>query len=131
MSTLQRLDLTYTLEPGELAPHVEGLRTGEAVARRCSKCGWVSFPPDRRCRCGAADHEWVTLSGHGTAAAVTFAGERSFALVRFEGADNSAVVRIVEGDDCGPGQAVRLVASSSGASDWPSIEAAPVPRSAR
>ena len=37
MSITERLDLAYVLEPGVLSPHIDGLRAGHAVARRCSQ----------------------------------------------------------------------------------------------
>ncbi len=91
-----RLSLDYTLHPGWLEPFVEGLRAGQAVARRCADCGRVSFPPVRICDCGSVDGEWVALSGRAIIRARTTGADGDFALVQFVGADTSAVVRLLD-----------------------------------
>lgn len=123
MSITQRLELTYTIEPGVLSPHIEGLRVGLAIARKCRQCGRVSFPPDRFCRCGVADHDWLTLSGHGRVLAATSIGGRGTAFVHFDGADNSAVVRVIN-EECRERHLASIVASSCAASEWPTIDVA-------
>lgn len=121
MSITEQLELTYLMEPGMLAPHIDGLRAGQAVARQCRQCGRVSFPPDRTCRCGRQDHVWSNLSGRGEVLAVTTSGGQLAALVRFEGADNSALARVI-GGPCREGQSATIVASTCGPSDWPTLE---------
>ena len=121
MSITERLDITYGIEPGVLSPYIDGLRAGQAVARRCRQCGRVSFPPDRTCRCGAQDFVWSTLSGLGRLLVVTTIGGQQVALVQFKGADNSALARVI-GDQCREGQPATIVASASSPSDWPTLD---------
>ncbi|HEU4383631.1 MAG TPA: zinc ribbon domain-containing protein [Anaeromyxobacteraceae bacterium] len=47
--------------------YCEGLGRGELVARKCSRCARITFPPADSCEhCGSYDVEWATLSGRGT-----------------------------------------------------------------
>ncbi len=89
-----QLQLDYALHPGWMAPFVEGLRDGQAVARSCGVCSRVSFPPVRICDCGEADGTWTTLTGTAEVTLRTTGSDGQFALVRFEGADTSSVVRL-------------------------------------
>lgn len=86
------LTLDYDLKAGWLAPFVEGLTKGQAVARRCASCGRVSFPPLRTCSCGSQEGDWVTLSGRAVLKARTRGADGDFGLVAFEGAEGLASV---------------------------------------
>ncbi|WDR02887.1 zinc ribbon domain-containing protein [Devosia algicola] len=88
------LTLPYSLAPGWLAPYVEGLQKGRAMGRSCTKCGTVSFPPQRRCQCGNPDAKWVRLSGKASIELRTDGSDGAFGLVQFEGAANRAVTRL-------------------------------------
>ncbi|WDR06268.1 zinc ribbon domain-containing protein [Devosia rhodophyticola] len=88
------LALPYSLEPGWLAPYVEALQKGRAMGRSCSKCGSVSFPPQRRCQCGSGEAQWVRLSGKASVLLRTHGSDGTFGLVQFEGATNKAVTRL-------------------------------------
>lgn len=94
--------LSYELAPGWLAPHVEGLVRGHAVARDCGSCGRVSFPPERHCGCAAPAPRWVTLGGRAEVVFRTDGLDGSFALVRFAGANTMSVVRLVQNGAEGP-----------------------------
>lgn len=94
-----RLTLDYTLAAGWMAPFVEGVQTGQAVARTCAGCDGVSFPPVRVCGCGSADSAWTTLSGLARIVWRTDGADGSFALVQFEGATGQSVVRLSEMDE--------------------------------
>jgi uncharacterized OB-fold protein len=89
-----RVTLDYALHPGWMARFVEGLQTGQAMARQCTACGVRSFPPQRVCACGATEADWVALPGTATIQFRTSGSDGDFALVRFDGADTSAVVRV-------------------------------------
>ena len=49
-------------------PHLlRGAERGRLEARRCHKCGKITFRPPTCCEhCGSFDVEWTTLSGKGT-----------------------------------------------------------------
>ena len=85
------LHLPYDLAPGWLAPHVDGLREGRAVASRCGACGLVSFPPRRACTCGGRAEDWATLPGTAAVLARTEGRDGAFALVRLDGAATACV----------------------------------------
>lgn len=98
-----RLTLDYSLGRGGLAPYLDAIAGGVALAGVCSLCGRTTFPPERRCRCeqyGDADatpgHK--QLSGHAQIVFRTDGPAGHFALVRFEGADNQTVCRIANPD---------------------------------
>lgn len=88
------LALDYTLQPGWMAPYVDGLQEGLAMARQCAACATTSFPPHRICRCGAAAGAWITLKGDAEIAYKTAGADGQFSLAQFDGADTSAVVRL-------------------------------------
>lgn len=88
------MTLEYTLPPGWMSPYVEALREGRAMARRCTDCAAVSFPPLRCCPCGCAKADWTDLPGTATITHRTDGTDGSFALVRFDGAETQAVVRL-------------------------------------
>jgi hypothetical protein len=87
------LHLAYDLAEGWLAPYLEGLREGRAVASLCDACGAVSFPPRRSCVCGGRAGGWVTLPGAASVLARTEGRDGAFALLRFDGAATAAVAR--------------------------------------
>ena len=86
------LQLDYTLAPGWLAPWVEALEAGIAVARTCTACGRTSFIPLKICACGSRAGTWTTLPGTATIEKRTDGTDGSFALVTFDGADTSTIV---------------------------------------
>lgn len=88
------LALDYTLHPGWMAPFVDGLQKGLAMARRCDACATTTFPPQRICDCGGTQASWITLNGHAAITFRTAGADGPFALARFDGADTSAVVRL-------------------------------------
>lgn len=90
------LSLEYTLHSGWMAPFVEGLQAGKAVARACSECAHVSFPPLKTCACGSTRAAWQTLSGRADITARTTGADGDFALARFEGASGLATVRLAD-----------------------------------
>ena len=88
------VSLGYDLAPGWLAPHVEGLLQGRAVAYGCKFCGKASFPPVRVCGCAQPAPHWVTLEGRAEVIFRTEGLDGKFALVRFFGASTMTVVRL-------------------------------------
>lgn len=88
------LALDYALQPGWMAPFIQGLQTGAAIARQCGECGSKSFPPQRTCVCGGTKATWVALPGTATIQCRTTGSDGDFALVQFDGAETSAVVRL-------------------------------------
>lgn len=93
--TRYTLTLDYDLKAGWLAPFVEGLAQGQAVARACGGCKRVSFPPLRSCGvCGSQDGEWVNLSGRAQIQVRTQGADGDFALVKFEGACGFSAVAL-------------------------------------
>ncbi|MEM6463457.1 MAG: hypothetical protein AAF724_16240 [Pseudomonadota bacterium] len=102
----KRLTLDYALAEGSIAPHLDGLRAGRAVAAKCRKTGRVTMPPARSNALGdlfASDgsHDWIELSGEAAIIHRTDGPGGAFALVRFDGADNQAVGRIVNPEAVG------------------------------
>ncbi|MEM7193201.1 MAG: hypothetical protein AAF405_10155 [Pseudomonadota bacterium] len=90
-----RLTLDYTLAPGWMAPFVEGLLEGIAMARRCVACGRKSFVPVRICQCGEFGAEWVQLDGTAEILFRTEGADGAFGLVAFAGAETNAVARLM------------------------------------
>lgn len=88
-----QLTLEYTLAPGWMKPYADGLFDGKAMARRCSDCQKISFPPTRIC-CRNPDGEWVALTGQATIDWHTDGMDGAFGLVTFDGADTRSVVRL-------------------------------------
>jgi uncharacterized OB-fold protein len=89
-----KLNLEYTLSAGWMAPFVEALTEGRAMARRCTDCAAVSFPPLRTCPCGCTTADWTQLPGTATITYRTDGTDGSFGLVRFDGAGTQAVARL-------------------------------------
>lgn len=92
------IDLTltfdYQLPPGWIAPWVEGVLHGKAIARTCAACGRVSFVPQRTCDCGETGGTWITLPGTATILNMTDGADGCFGLVRFDRADTNCVARL-------------------------------------
>jgi uncharacterized OB-fold protein len=86
--------LDYTLGEGFLAPYLDGLRAGAAVASRCAACGRVALPPEPVCDCGGRDAAMITLSGTATIILRTTGADGDVGLVRFDGADSNALARL-------------------------------------
>jgi uncharacterized OB-fold protein len=58
---------TAVLQDSAIRTFYEALSEGRLEARRCRKCGKLTFPPTNCCEhCGSFDVEWTTLSGKGT-----------------------------------------------------------------
>lgn len=58
---------TAVLQDSAIRTYYEALSEGRLAARRCRKCGKLTFPPTNCCEhCGSFDVEWTTLSGKGT-----------------------------------------------------------------
>ena len=115
------LHLEYVLAEGAIAPHLDGLRRGVAIAAECVASGRTTFPPDRRCGSGSdSDTErglrWRELPGAARIIHRTDGPAGSFALAQFDGADNCAVCRIVNSEE--QGDMARLEPSSG---DKPAI----------
>lgn len=88
------LTLDYTIGEGWLAPWVDGIRQGKAIASRCSRCRHAQFPPLRICpNCHIGSDGWTHLDGRATIQFRTTGTDGDFALARFDGADGSALVR--------------------------------------
>ncbi len=94
-----KLELDYTLGAGALAPYLDALGRGVAMARHCRRCNRTTFPPERLCSCqprnaDTSDLGWRELSGFARIAFRTDGPAGSFALAQFDGADNRSVCRI-------------------------------------
>ena len=47
-------------------PYYDWLHEGKIMARKCTKCGAVEWPPLLGCNtCGSPDMEWIEMSGKG------------------------------------------------------------------
>lgn len=89
-----RIILDYDLGEGWLAPWINGLRNGRAVASQCQGCNTARFPPLRVCTtCRTPSENWVELSGRANVLIRSSGCDGDFALVHFEGAKGAAVVR--------------------------------------
>ena len=115
------LSLRYDHGLGDLAPYFEALGQGRAMARRCTVCGHVWFPPHAVCPEDAQACEWLELDGTGTVVSATQTRSRLpfmeteqdyiFALVSMDGADNAAFGRLAaNAGNAFPGLRVHLVA---------------------
>lgn len=88
------LTLSYSLSAGWLAPWVDGLAEGRAMARKCVACGRVSFVPLRVCGCGSDDGTWVELSGRASILRRTTGTDGEHCLAQFDGADIACIARM-------------------------------------
>ena len=118
------LTLRYVHAFGALAPYLDGLTAGRAVASTCAGCGRTWFPPRLGCCARAGPVRWTTLSGAGRIVAGTHGGGalpfgggpagEGLALVALDGADNLALGWVDGLGDVPPeGARVRLVASAA------------------
>jgi uncharacterized OB-fold protein len=106
------MNLDVTAGEGVLAPYLDGLRRGAAVAGHCTACGRTALPPEPRCRCGAAVTRMRALAGTATVLWRTTGTDGDAALVRFDGADTLSVARL---EEAGAATRVRIVASDAAA----------------
>ena len=106
------LPLEVTAGEGFLAPYLDGLRRGAAIAGHCAACGRTALPPEPRCRCGAAVTEMRGLSGAATVLWRTTGADGDAALVRFDGADTLSVARL---EAAGAATRVHIAASGEAA----------------
>ncbi|WP_171102391.1 Zn-ribbon domain-containing OB-fold protein [Ruegeria sp. HKCCD7255] len=89
-----QVSLEYSLAKGWLAPWIEGLRQGKAIASHCKTCGGAQFPPLRLCPdCRTPSDGWVTLSGRAAIQWRTTGADGDFAVAKFEGAHGATVLR--------------------------------------
>ena len=52
-----------------------GLKEGKILAKKCSSCGQIEFPPHLACNnCGYPETEWVELSGKAQLKSFVFTG---------------------------------------------------------
>jgi hypothetical protein len=88
--------LTLQVSTGEgfLAPHLDGRRSGRAVAGCCTACGRVALPPEAVCTCGAAVARMVDLGGGAAVVWRCDGADGSAGLVRFDGADTLSLARL-------------------------------------
>jgi len=92
----RQVSLDYSLSAGWLAPWLEGLRVGKAVASLCSACNEAQFPPLRFCpTCRQHSDGWRKLDGHADVLFRTKGTDGDIAMVRFDGA-NSACIACIE-----------------------------------
>jgi hypothetical protein len=118
-----RVALDYELAEGWLAPWVEGLRKGEAVASHCTACHSSRFPPLRACPvCRARLNRWVTLSGYATVLSRTTGTDGDFVMARFDGTEGGAILRA----DHLPDGAERGRLRACGADDPPTLSLAAI-----
>ncbi len=90
----RHLALDYTLGEGWLAPWLDGLRAGKAVASTCPACGEARFPPLRTCpTCRVRSDGWRTLSGGATVLYRTTGTDGDIAMARFDGAVGATIAR--------------------------------------
>lgn len=90
----RQVALEYTLGTGWLAPWLDGLATGAAVASICSACAAAQFPPLRTCpKCRLPSDGWRTLKGGATILFRTTGTDGDIAMVQFDGASGSAIAR--------------------------------------
>ncbi len=130
--------LDYQIHAGWLRPYLDGLTTGKTIAWRCQNCDRTTFPPRRRCACGAVEGQWVTLAGTGRVVAVTSGRAQTpftaaargdlCALVTVDGACNVAFGQVDAGNgDAARGMAVRLTATASPILvAWPAARFVPI-----
>lgn len=88
------LSLDYALNPGWMAPYVDGLSAGKARARRCQSCAATSFPPLRVCTCGCLEGNWVDLPGTAQILFRTTGLDGDFGLVQFDGATTKTTLQL-------------------------------------
>lgn len=88
------LSLDYALNPGWMAPYVDGLSVGTALARRCQNCAATSFPPLRVCTCGCLEGNWVDLPGTARILFRTTGLDGDFGLVQFDGVTTKTTLRL-------------------------------------
>jgi len=88
------LILDYQLNAGWLAPYVDGLKDGKLIARQCTRCSRISFPPVRSCICGHTDGNWKQLKGTAKILQRATGTDGDFAMVRFDGADTLSVAAL-------------------------------------
>ena len=90
----RRLNLEYSLGEGWLAPWLDGLKEGKAVASTCAACGAAQFPPLRICpNCRLPSDGWVVLDGTARILFRAVGADGDFALVQFDGAERAAIAR--------------------------------------
>ena len=114
--------LRYTHSLGGLAPYLEGLAAGRAIASSCPTCRRTWFPPRPGCCSHRGPARWTALAGTGRIVAGTNGGGplpfgggaagEGLALIALDGADNFAL-GWVDGFGAVPpeGARVRLVTS--------------------
>ncbi len=113
------LNLTYAHGIAELKPYFDALAEGRALARKCSACGRVWFPPHAACPIDGAGCDWTELEGTGVVVSATCtharlpladtAADHVFVLVAMDGAGNAAFGRLLPSRSADPvGHRVRI-----------------------
>jgi uncharacterized protein len=123
-SNSMNLDVTlsYSHGVGELAPYFDALAAGRTMARKCTSCSQVWFPPHAACPDDGSNCEWVELEGHGVIISATETRVRLpftddvrdvvFVLVSMAGADNTVLGRLdFDRADGAVGATVQLIRS--------------------
>jgi hypothetical protein len=111
----REVHLSYSLAAGWLAPYVDALYQGRALARGCRSCQHTSFPPLYSCGCPNPAPYWLYLSGRADIVFRTDGLDGHFSLVRFASSTNMAVVRLVGlSEDARVGKLVAPIAGSPG-----------------
>jgi hypothetical protein len=90
----REVHLSYNLAAGWLAPYVDALYQGRALARACMSCKHTSFPPVYNCGCPNPAPCWLELSGRADILFRTDGLDGHYSLVRFASATTLTVVRL-------------------------------------
>lgn len=94
VSMKRQVKLEYSLGTGWLAPWLDGLRNGRAVAATCSACEGTYFPPLRACpTCRGKSDGWRMLDGGATVLFRSKGLDGDVVMVRFDGANNACVAQ--------------------------------------
>ena len=85
-----------------IKPFYDALEEGRILARKCTKCGHVEFPPYLACnKCGNLDTEWIDFEGKGMVTHLLPVGA-AFADTDFNERVGDRVVGVVEVKDADP-----------------------------
>jgi len=83
-------------------PFYDALEEGKVLARKCTKCGHVEYPPYLACnKCGNLDTEWIEFAGKGMVTHLLPVGA-AFADTDFNKLVGNRVVGVVEIENSDP-----------------------------
>lgn len=114
------LTLRFNIPVARTHEFWDALRSGKFITTRCSKCGFVSFPPQADCpKCMGNEFTWVDLGRDATLVTFTrvhlppasFAGVDPYVIAIGEMAGGSKVLAWLEGvkpEDAKPGMKIRV-----------------------